>query len=125
MNFAEWTVLVVEDTYDDHQLASAVLKYHGINVILAHNGHECLDILNEIEPTMIVTDLSMPDMDGWEMLSQIRGNNATRHIPVMALTAYHSVDVANDALQAGFNAYYPKPISPTNFLDQLVRLLVV
>ena len=123
MDYTQWTVVVVEDTYDDRQLASAILAHYGIEVLIAHNGAECLDILAEIEPTIIVTDLAMPHMDGWEMLAQIRQNDATQHIPIVALTAYHSVDVAHDAIQAGFDAYYPKPISPKTFLENLTKLI--
>ena len=123
MKFEDWTVLVVEDTYDDYQLASAILSHYGINVLIAHNGQECLDLLQDVEPTIIVTDLSMPQMDGWEMLSQIRQNEAIQHIPIIALTAYHSVDVAHDAMLAGFDAYYAKPISPNTFLQNLTSLL--
>lgn len=123
MNYEDWTVIVVEDTYDDRQLASAILSHYGIEVLIAHNGAECLELLEEVEPTIIVTDLSMPSMDGWEMLSEIRRNMATQNIPVVAITAYHSVDVAHDAKQAGFDAYYPKPISPKTFVDNLAQLL--
>ncbi len=122
MNYEDWTVIVVEDTYDDRQLASVILSHYGIRVLIAHNGTECLSLLEEVEPTLIVTDLAMPMMDGWEMLAQIRQNVATQDIPVVALTAYHSVDVAHDAMRAGFDAYYPKPISPTTFVDNLTQL---
>jgi CheY-like chemotaxis protein len=114
MNVQDWTVIVVEDTYDDIQLASAILTYHGVNVKVAINGKECLKLLEDMKPTMIITDLSMPEMDGWEMLTQI---------PVIAVTAYDSVDVAYDAANAGFDAYIAKPLSPRNFVESLVKVI--
>ena len=123
MNIENWTVIVVEDTYDDIQLASAILKHHGVNVQVANNGIECLKLLEDFEPTLIITDLSMPEMDGWEMLAELRSNNAINHIPVIAVTAYDSVDVAHDAMNAGFNAYIAKPLSPRTFVDSLVQLM--
>jgi CheY-like chemotaxis protein len=123
MNVQDWTVIVVEDTYDDIQLASAILTYHGVDVKVAINGIECLKLLEDINPTMIITDLSMPEMDGWEMLSQIRSNKLTSHIPVIAVTAYDSVDVAYDAANAGFDAYIPKPLSPRTFVDNLIEII--
>jgi CheY-like chemotaxis protein len=122
MNPKDWTVIVVEDTYDDRQLASTILAHHGIKVIVAHNGQECLDLLDQVDPTMIITDLAMPEMDGWEMLRQLRAGETTYDIPVVAITAYDSADVANDADRAGFDAYFPKPISPYEFVDSLVAL---
>ncbi len=65
----------------------------------------------------------MPEMDGWETLEQIRSNPETANLPVIAVTAYHSVDVAHDAMKAGFNAYFAKPLSPQHFVDELKRIL--
>ena len=123
MNVEDWSVIVVEDTYDDIQLVSAILEFHGVNVKVAKNGIECLKLLEDFNPTMIITDLSMPEMDGWEMLSQIRSNELTSHIPVIAVTAYTSVDVAYDAVNAGFDAYIPKPLSPRTFIEHLIESL--
>lgn len=123
MNVQDWTVIVVEDTYDDIQLTSAILTHYGADVKVAINGKECLKLLEDIQPTMIITDLAMPEMDGWEMLTQIRANDTTSHIPVVAVTAYDSVDVAHDATNAGFDAYMAKPLSPRNFVENLVQIV--
>ena len=118
-----WRVLVVEDEYDSVQLVSKVLNYHQIEVDVAHNGHECMERLDKYEPTLIVTDLAMPGMDGWETLAAIRANPATRHIPVVAMTAYDSVDVAAEAERAGFDAYFPKPVDPRSFVQSLADII--
>ena len=123
MNTNNWTVIVVEDTFDDWQLASAILNHYGIEVHVVQNGRQCLTLLEDIKPTAVLTDLSMPEMDGWETLEQIRANAETANLPVIAVTAYHSVDVAHDAMKAGFDAYFAKPLSPQTFVDELTRIL--
>lgn len=116
-------VIVVEDTYDDRQLVSTILEHSGIKVELANNGLECLELMKSSLPTLIVTDLSMPEMDGWEMLKQLRNNPATKSIPVVAVTAYYSADVAQDAINAGFDGYFTKPVDPTHFVENLETII--
>ena len=123
MNVSSWKVIVVEDTFDDQQLVSRILQHHGAEVFLAKNGDECLELLKQVDPTLIVTDLSMPKRDGWQTLVAVRSNVATAHIPVVAITAYHSTDVAEDALQAGFDGYFPKPIHPQTFVGRLAEII--
>jgi CheY-like chemotaxis protein len=118
-----WTVIVVEDTYDDMQLATIILEHSGIEVHVAHDGNECLQLLESVQPTLIVTDLAMPEMDGWQMLNEIRANPATAHIPVVVVSAYFSSDLEIDAHNAGFNACFAKPVSPRDFVSQLDTIL--
>jgi len=118
-----WHFLVVEDTDDDVQMVSKVLAHYNIQVTIARNGHECLNTLGQFEPTAIIMDLAMPGLNGWETLVEIRANPDTAHIPVIAITAYGSDRVAQDALEAGFNGYIPKPIKPTQFVGQVTRML--
>jgi CheY-like chemotaxis protein len=123
VNFQDWTVIVVEDTFDDINLASAILTYFGIRVHFARNGKECLALLGSITPTCIVTDLAMPELDGWGLLSQLRSDARTRDIPIVAVTAYDSVMVGHDAAKAGFDAYFAKPLNPRSFVDDLARIV--
>jgi CheY-like chemotaxis protein len=118
-----WQVIVVEDEYDSVQMVSKILSYHGIDVLVAHNGEECMKLLEQVQPTLIVTDLAMPEMNGWETLAAIRANPRTERIPVVAMTAYHSVDMAEEARLAGFDAFYAKPISPKSFVQDIARLV--
>ncbi|MFQ3534818.1 MAG: response regulator [Aggregatilineales bacterium] len=120
---SSWKVIVVEDSFDDQQLVSHILEHHGIQVYLAKNGDECLQLLTQIEPTLIVTDLAMLGKDGWQTLVGVRSNPATAQIPVIAITAYHSADVAEDAIRAGFDGYFPKPINPQTFVARIQEIL--
>ncbi len=123
MKGIDWKVVVVEDTYDDRQLISKILEYYGIEVHISKNGNECLKLLEQLLPTLIVTDLAMPERDGWQTLAAIRANRDTAHIPVVAVTAYHSAEVAEDALRAGFNGYFPKPVDPLTFVRSLEKIV--
>ena len=85
-----WTVLLVEDDHDSVQMVTKILSHSGAKVEVAHNGRECLENVEAVNPTLIVMDLAMPEMDGWETLVELRANPSTAHIPVVAITAYHS-----------------------------------
>jgi CheY-like chemotaxis protein len=116
-------ILVVEDEYDSVQMVSKILDHHGIQVTVVHNGIEAMEIVEGLQPDLVIMDLAMPEMDGWETLVAMRANTATAHIPVVAITAYNSIDVAADARSAGFDAYFPKPVDPLTFVDNLVALI--
>lgn len=118
-----WQVIVVEDSYDDQQLVSRMLEHYGATVHLVADGNACLDLLKTITPTVIVTDLSLPHRDGWQTLVAIRSNLATAHIPVVAVTAYDSADVARDAREMGFNGYFGKPLDPLTFSQDLIKIV--
>lgn len=119
----EWRVLVVEDEFDSIQMVSKILQHHGAQVHVAHNGRECLEVLKTFVPTLVIMDLALPEMDGWETLAKIRADERTAHLPVVAITAYHSVSVADDAARAGFNAYLPKPLDVGALMRQLSAVL--
>lgn len=123
MGNIQWRIVVVEDTFDDMQMVSKILRFHGVEVFVTRNGQECLELLQKLMPTLVITDLSMPGMDGWEMLTAIRANPLTAHLPVVAVTAYDSVDLAQDARSAGFDAYFPKPLHPLTIMEQLESLV--
>ncbi len=119
----DWRVLVVEDEYDSIQMVSKILRHHGAEVHIAHDGHECLEKLAQLDPTIVIMDLALPQMDGWETLDKIREDTTYQHIPVVAITAYHSVNVEDDARKAGFNAYFPKPLDTSTIMHRLAEIV--
>lgn len=123
MNTSAWKILVVEDEYDSIQVVSQVLEHHDIQIYVARDGQECLEVVEKIMPTLVIMDLAMPKLDGWQTLVAMRSNPATAHIPIVATTAYHSAEVAKDTVKAGFDAYYPKPIDPASFVDSLAQII--
>lgn len=119
----DWQVLVVEDTADDSQLVSTVLQHSGIVVQTAINGREALNVLENFQPNCIITDLNMPVMDGWELLESVRSTPELEHIPMFAVTAYYSSELATDALKAGFHGFFAKPINPRSFVSTLISMM--
>ncbi len=119
------TFVIVDDDENSLEVAEMALqhRYHDAEFHIARNGGECLDILRHVVPDLIVMDLSMPGMDGWQTLMSIRRNPALTSVPVIAMTAYDSSNVADDAIEAGFVAYFPKPIDVA-MLNQTLRQLV-
>lgn len=123
MDISHWHVLIVEDEFDSVQMISKILQHYGARVAIAHNGHECLNLLHTVKPTFVMMDLALPEMDGWETLRRMRANPSTKHIPVVAMTAYHSASVAQDAEKAGFNGYFSKPLDTTKLIHLLAAVL--
>ncbi len=120
---SNWEVLVVEDEKDNREIAFRVLTFHGAKVHEAEHGAAGMALLDDINPTFILLDLSMPVMDGWEMLKQLKANPKTAAIPVIALTAHALVGDRERVIEAGFDGYISKPFSPITFLADLTKEL--
>lgn len=125
MDCKDWQILIVEDDPFSVDVVEDALRYYcnPAEVRCAGNGREALETLNNYQPTVVIMDLAMPEMDGWEALHAIRHNPETAHLPVIAITAYHSERVANDAARAGFTGYLTKPIDVFTFGETISSLL--
>src|SRR5687768_6701795 len=105
-NIKSWIVLIVDDESDNLNIATKVLTHYGAQVYSAVQGVEGLKILATMpRPTFILLDLSMPIMDGWTMLAEIRANPTYRDLPVIAVTAHAMEGDREKTLQAGFDTY--------------------
>ncbi len=118
-------ILVVEDDPDGQEMVTTMLQHNNFVVDTADNGEQAADILFNHGATYsaIVIDLALPGIDGWELLGHILNNPQTAHIPCIAVTAFHNPKLREDALRAGFTAYFPKPIDGTLLGRELDRLL--
>ncbi len=121
---AGWTVLVVDDEPDSLDVAGTLLEMVGVNVLTANNGKEGLQQAKTHLPEFIISDLSMPEMSGWEMLRHLKEDLSTQDIPVIALTAHAMRGDHERVLAAGFHNYLSKPLHPETFIDDLLRLLI-
>ncbi|MBL8162606.1 MAG: response regulator [Anaerolineae bacterium] len=119
----DWVVLVVDDEADSLEVATRILRHYGAVVHTATNGLEGLDIVRTIKPRFIISDLSMPAMDGWGMLDALKRDRTTLEIPVIALTAHAMAGDREKAIMAGFHNYLTKPLTPATFLRDLLNLL--
>lgn len=122
-NIAGWVVLLVDDTPDNQMVAMIALKHHGAVVHTASNGEEALAVLQTIRPTVILADIKMPKMNGWEMFKALRENPETAHIPVIAVTAYAMDADREQILSAGFDGYIAKPFNLFTLVADVKRLV--
>jgi CheY-like chemotaxis protein len=118
-----WHALIIEDEDDSAEVVGRILTYHKISHVTASSAEDALSILETETPTILIVDLALPKMDGWGFLQAVRSNPATAEIPAVAVTAFHSTRVANEAILAGFDAYFSKPIDATSFVRELERVV--
>lgn len=116
-------VLIVEDNVDNFELVRFLLERAGYQVFSAANGVEGVDAAKREQPDLILMDLSMPEMDGWNATSRLKSDEQTRRIPVLALTAHTLPSDRKRAIDAGCDGYISKPIKVASF-DKLVATLL-
>jgi CheY-like chemotaxis protein len=121
---AGWTVLVVDDEEDSLNVATRILKYYGANVLTANSGYQGLEVAAREKPRFIISDLSMPGMDGWGLIEALKSDGALASIPVIALTAHAMIGDRQRAIEAGFHNYLTKPLTPATFMRDLLNLLM-
>jgi CheY-like chemotaxis protein len=112
-------ILVVEDNMDNYELVRFILERAGYDVFLAVNGRDGVDAARLQKPDMILMDLGMPEMDGWDAAEKIKSDPSTKLIPLYALSAYTLPSDRKRALDAGCDGYLTKPIHMQSFLDAI------
>jgi CheY-like chemotaxis protein len=120
---SSWVVLIVDDDRDNIGVPEQLLLHFGATVHIAEDGQVGLRILETVIPSFILLDLSMPRLDGWEMLVRLRSNPRTASIPVIALTAHAMPADEARIIQAGFDGYIVKPFMFASFFDEIMRCL--
>jgi CheY-like chemotaxis protein len=118
-----WRVLVVDDEKDNLRVISKLLVFLGAEVHTARSGLEGLDMLKKIKPTFILSDLSMPMMNGWRMFKEVRNDPETQQIPIIAITAHAKWGTKESLLAEGFDGYIAKPFGISTFLTEIQRCL--
>jgi two-component system cell cycle response regulator DivK len=116
-------ILLVEDNELNRDMLSRRLKRRGYQVGIAVDGKDALRKVLESPPDLILLDLSLPEMDGWEVLRWLKQNPEMKDIPVVALTAHALVTDRARALEAGFDDYDIKPIEFPRLLQKMETLL--
>src|SRR5215216_4791528 len=116
------TILIAEVYDDNRELLRLVLANANYEVREARNGQECLDLARENPPDLIMVDLSMPGLDGWEVFEALKANASTAHIPCVAVTAHTDHDRVR-ALQSGFSDFVGKPFRTEELLTTVKRLV--
>ncbi len=110
------SILIVEDNMDNYELVRFVLERAGYDVFLAVNGRDGVDAARLQKPDLILMDLGLPEMDGWTASQKLKSDEATKSIPVYALSAHTLPQDRKRAMQAGCDGYVTKPIHVQSFL---------
>ena len=112
-------ILFVEDNMDTYELVQFFMERNGYEMFLAVNGRDGVSAAIKQKPDLILMDLSLPEMDGWSAARQIKSDQGTKNIPIIALTAHALVSDRKRALDAGCDDYIIKPID----MVELVRIV--
>ena len=112
-------ILIVEDNMDNYELMRFMLEHNSYEVFLAVNGRDGVNAAMRQMPDLILMDLSMPEMDGWDATRHIKADPATKHIRIFAVTAHALPGDRKRALEAGCDDYIVKPLD----LRELVRMV--
>jgi two-component system cell cycle response regulator DivK len=116
------TILIADDYDDNRELLRLLLQAASYEVHEARNGQECVASAREKLPDLIMVDLSMPELDGWEVFQTLKADSATAHIPCVAVTAHTDTDCER-ALRIGFSAFIPKPFKTDEMLKTVARVV--
>jgi CheY-like chemotaxis protein len=116
-------VLLVEDNEMNRDMLSRRLIRRGFEVVFAINGQQGVDLAQSEKPDIILMDMSLPVMDGWEATRRVKSNNATRGVPVIGLTAHAMNGDRERAIEAGCDDYDTKPVELDRLIGKMERLL--
>ncbi len=116
-------VLVVEDYQDAREMYSEYLRFSGFDVIEAANGFEAIEQAVAKAPDLILMDLALPKMDGWEATRRLKADVRTQEIPIVALTGHALAGHADGAKKAGCDSFVTKPCLPDALVTEIQRIL--
>lgn len=119
----EQNVLVIEDSPSVRRLIEVCLRVLDVNVSSAVDGIDGLDKIDTLHPDVVVLDIGLPGLDGWEVLSRVRENPDSSDVKVLVLTAHAQPEVADRAVQGGADAFMTKPFRPIDLRVQVEKLL--
>ena len=116
-------ILVVDDYQDAREMYAEYLQFSGFRVAEARNGNEAVEQAFALKPDLILMDLSLPGMDGWEATRRLKADDSTRHIPIVALTGHALAGASEGAKRAGCDSFVTKPCLPDDLVVEVRRML--
>lgn len=116
------TILLVEDNSDNQIIYRRALEHFGYTVLEAWDGEAAIRIAKDRLPDMILMDISIPRVDGWEVTRTLLADDRTRHIPILALTAHALPADRARGNEVGFASYLTKPIEPRRVVEEIERV---
>lgn len=116
-------ILIIEDNDDNRDMLSRRLRRRGFDVITASGGHEGIEMAQTESPDLILLDLNMPDIDGWQVTRQLKAQEATTALPIIAITAHEIPGNREQLLELGCVDYHTKPVDLRLLQEQIERIL--
>ena len=116
-------ILVVDDYQDAREMYAEYLQFSGFRVAEAKNGNEAVEQAFALKPDLILMDLSLPGMDGWEATRRLKADDRTRQIPIVALTGHALAGASEGAKKAGCDSFVTKPCLPDDLVVEVRRML--
>jgi CheY-like chemotaxis protein len=116
-------ILVVDDEEHIVMILKDSLEFSGFQVITAFNGEEALEVVDKDRPDLIVLDIGMPKLDGWEVCRRLKGSEATKQIPIIILTAYAQMSDQKKGAALGAERFVSKPCDLTYLVEEINALL--
>jgi two-component system cell cycle response regulator DivK len=120
---AKRRVLLIEDNANNRYLAGFILEQAGLEVLVAKDGRSGVEMARDALPDLILMDIQMPEMDGYEAARVLLGDAGTRNIPIVAATSFAMPGDRARAMGMGFADYIEKPFDPDDFSRRILRLL--
>lgn len=117
------TVLLIEDNEQNRYLTTFLLERNGYHVICAVDGPRGIALAKELNADLILLDIQLPGMDGYEVAQALRAMAPLRNTPIIAVTSYAMVGDREKTIAAGCNGYIEKPINPETFVDEIGKFL--
>lgn len=124
MDLYKATVLVVEDNIDSQEVIWRILRHLHIYTSVVPSSENAIDLLEVQQYDLAIVDLALPKLDGWGLLNYIRHQPFIASMPTIAITAYHSPELAVEAIDAGFDAYFSKPLDTIQFIQQVQNIIL-
>ncbi|APY10593.1 two-component system response regulator [Seonamhaeicola sp. S2-3] len=116
------SILIIEDNEQNMYMLSYLLEKHNYTVIKAFNGKDGLQLAHELHPEIILIDIQLPDMDGYEICVKLRHNGLPKNTTIIAVTSYAMGGDKEKAIEAGATGYIEKPINPETFVAQMEQI---
>ena len=118
-------ILVIEDNEENMELMTYLLRAGGHKTLSASTGTRGIQLVSDQSPDLVLLDIQLPDVDGYEVASAIRGGGRSNLIPIVAVTALAMVGDQERIIAAGFDGYLTKPITPETFVREVEQFLTV
>lgn len=116
-------ILMIEDNPQNRYLATYLLEHAGFEVVSAEDGKSGMELVKSAQPDLILLDIQLPDIDGYQIATALRGRAELAGTPIVALSSFAMTGDRERALDAGCTGYIEKPIDPDSFVQQIKELL--